>query len=50
MIIELNDNKTCELPEGSTAKDLAEKLNLRNPDQALAAYVMGRHATLIRLY
>ncbi len=30
-----------ELPEGSSAKDLAEKLNLRNPHQSLAAIVNG---------
>lgn len=34
-------NKSIELPEGSTAKDLAEKLNLRGPNEALAASING---------
>lgn len=33
--------ETLELPEGSSAKDLAEKLNLRNPHQSLAAIING---------
>jgi threonyl-tRNA synthetase len=33
--------KAVELPEGSTAKELAEKLNLRNPNEALAAEING---------
>ncbi len=40
MFIYHNDQK-IELPEGSTAKDLAEKLNLRSPNQALAANING---------
>ncbi len=40
MFIYCNDQK-IELPEGSTARDLAEKLNLRNPNQALAANING---------
>ncbi len=41
MIIRVNNEKEVDLPEGSTAKDLAEKLNLRNPHQALAASING---------
>lgn len=33
--------QVVELPEGSSAKDLAEKLNLRGPDQSLAAEING---------
>lgn len=40
MIIHVNDKK-IELPEGSSAKDLAEKLNLRSPHEALAANING---------
>ncbi|HEY5259157.1 MAG TPA: TGS domain-containing protein, partial [Rhabdochlamydiaceae bacterium] len=40
MIIHYN-NKEIELPSNSTAKDLAEKLNLRAPEQALAACING---------
>ena len=40
MIINFNQSEV-ELPEGSTAKDLAEKLNLRNPNQSLAAEING---------
>jgi len=35
------NNQSIELPEGSRAKDLAEKLNLRGPNQALAVEVNG---------
>lgn len=35
------DQKSIELPENSTAKDLAEKLNLRGPDQALGVNING---------
>jgi threonyl-tRNA synthetase len=40
MFIKYNQ-KDVELPEGATAKDLAEKLNLRNPGEALAAEING---------
>lgn len=33
--------KNVELPEGSTAKDLAEKMNRTQPDQAIAASING---------
>lgn len=46
MLIKLKDQTTCEMPEGSTAKDLAEKLNLRGPNQALAAHVNGKTVDL----
>jgi threonyl-tRNA synthetase len=36
-----NLQKQVELPEGSNAKDLAEKLNLRNPNQSLAVEING---------
>jgi threonyl-tRNA synthetase len=41
MLIEVKDGSKIELPEGSSAKDLADKLNLKGPDQALAANVNG---------
>lgn len=40
MLIRINKQE-IELPEGSSAKDLAEKLNLRGPDQSLAAEING---------
>jgi threonyl-tRNA synthetase len=36
-----NLQKQVELPEGSSAKDLAEKLNLRNPNQSIAVEING---------
>lgn len=36
-----NLQKEVELPEGSSAKELVEKLNLRNPNQSLAAHING---------
>lgn len=41
MLIKLKDKTSIELPEGSTAKDLAEKINLRGPNQALGACING---------
>lgn len=41
MLIKLKDQSSFELPEGSTAKDLAEKLNLKDPHQALGACING---------
>ncbi|MBA2728878.1 MAG: threonine--tRNA ligase [Parachlamydiaceae bacterium] len=41
MFVILKDKSKLELPEGSTAKDLAEKLNLKGPHQALAASING---------
>jgi threonyl-tRNA synthetase len=40
MLVRTNKQE-IELPEGSSAKDLAEKLNLRGPDQSLAAKING---------
>ncbi|MBS0604774.1 MAG: threonine--tRNA ligase [Verrucomicrobia bacterium] len=40
MLIRSNKQE-IELPEGSSAKDLAEKLNLRGPNQSLAAKING---------
>ncbi len=42
MFIQLSDQSKIELPDGSTAKDLAEKLNQRGPNQALAAKINGK--------
>lgn len=39
--IKLKDNSVIELPEGSTAKDLADRLNLKGPHQALGANING---------
>ncbi len=46
MIITLRDNNTIEIPEGSSAKDLANTLNLKGPDQALAVNINGKNADL----
>jgi len=46
MFIYLKDQSKCELPERSTAKDLAEKLNLKGPHQALAAQINGKTVDL----
>lgn len=42
----LKDQLSLELPEGSTAKDLAEKLNLRGPNEALGASINGKTVDL----
>jgi len=46
MHLKLKDNKTIELPEGSTAKDLADKLNMKGPHQALGANINGNNYDL----
>jgi threonyl-tRNA synthetase len=46
MHIKLKDNKSFEIPEGSTAKDLADKLNLKGPTQALGASINGINTDL----
>lgn len=46
MQIKLKDGSSIELPEGSTAKDLADKLNLKGPDQALGASISGKNLDL----
>lgn len=45
--IKLKDKSVIELPEGSTAKDLAEKLNLKGPHQALGANINGTTRDLV---
>lgn len=42
----LKDQSSIELPEGSTAKDLADKLNLRGPNEALGALINGKTVDL----
>jgi len=37
----IHNEEKIELPEGSSAKDLAERLNLRAPNEALAAEING---------
>src|ERR1700733_14044652 len=46
MFVILKDNSKIELPEGCSAKDLADKLNLKGPHQALAAQINGRTCDL----
>lgn len=46
MHIKLKDKSLIELPEGSTAKDLADKINLKGPHQALGASVNGKTVDL----
>ena len=41
MKILLKDQSSVELPEGSTAKDLADQLKMNSPNQALAASING---------
>lgn len=41
MHIKLKDQTTIELPSGSSAKDLADRLNLKGPHQALGACING---------
>lgn len=41
MLLKLKDNTSIELPEGSTAKDLADKLHLNGPHQAMGAIING---------
>ncbi|MBA3721122.1 MAG: threonine--tRNA ligase [Parachlamydiaceae bacterium] len=46
MRVFLKDQSSIELPENSTAKDLAEKLNLRGPNEALGANINGKTVDL----
>lgn len=41
MMIKVNNKTKMELPEGSNAKDLAEKLHLTEPGQAVAVTING---------
>ncbi|MFI0435818.1 MAG: threonine--tRNA ligase [Parachlamydiaceae bacterium] len=42
----LKNRSSFELPEGSTAKDLADKLNLKGPHEALGASINGKTVDL----
>ncbi|MDP1836438.1 MAG: threonine--tRNA ligase [Chlamydiales bacterium] len=42
MHIKLKDGSAIEMPEGSTAQDLAKKLNQTGPNQGLAANINGK--------
>jgi threonyl-tRNA synthetase len=46
MLIKLKDQSSMELPEGSTAKDLADKLNLKGPHESLGAEINGKTVDL----
>lgn len=46
MFVKLKDGSSIELPEGSTGKDLADKLNLKGPHQALGACINGKTCDL----
>lgn len=46
MKITLKDQSSIELPDGSTAKELAEKLNQRGPHEAIAANINGKTVDL----
>lgn len=46
MLIYLKDDSSIELPEGSTAKNLADQLNLKNPHEALGACINGKTVDL----
>ena len=46
MLIYLKDQSSIELPSGSTAKDLADKLNLKGPHEALGASINGKTVDL----
>lgn len=46
MKIKLKDKSSIEMPDGSSAKDLAEKLNLKGPNQALGASINGKNFDL----
>lgn len=46
MFITLKGHSKIELPEGSTAKDLADKLNLKGPHESLGASINGKTVDL----
>lgn len=48
MRIKLRDGSDIDLPEGSTGRDLAEKLNQKGPSQALAANINGKNYDLAK--
>ena len=41
MLVKLKDKSSVELPDSYTAKDLAEKFNLKEPNQAIAVLING---------
>lgn len=46
MFIYINPQEKIELPAGSSAKDLAEKLNMRSPHQSVAVKINGKLSDL----
>lgn len=46
MLIYLKDKSTIDLPEGSTGKDLADKLNLKGPNEALGISINDKTVDL----
>ena len=46
MFIQVKDQSSVDVPEGATARDLAETLNLRGPDQALICTLNGKQTDL----
>lgn len=46
MFVKLKNGSSLELPEGSTAKDLAEKIDLKGPGDALAVNINGKNYDL----
>lgn len=49
MLITLKDKTTFELPEGSSAKDLADQLHLTAPHQAVGVNINGKNCDLISI-
>jgi len=49
MFVTLRDKSRVEVPDGSSAKDLADKLRLTAPNQALAASINGTNCDLATL-
>jgi threonyl-tRNA synthetase len=46
MFVKIRDQSEIELPDGSTAKDLADQLHLNSPHQALAVSINGKTVDL----
>ena len=42
LLIKIKNMDSIELPEGSSGKDLTEKLNLKAPHEALAIRINGK--------
>lgn len=49
MYVILKDQSKYEIAEGSLAKDLADKLNLKGPHQAVGVHINGKNADLSTL-